>query len=256
MFRPSLACVLSLLTGCATAQQSPDHYRAAAAPTAFIAAVVFVANGAGDSRAASQNLSKVVAETAAPLQIETYVWSLGYKRVVADEVDHDNHMTQGRGLAGAVLAYRHAYPERRICLLGQSAGGIVALSAAEVLPPDSIDRIILLSPSVCTGHDLRPALAASREGIDLFYSEQDRWVLGLGMRIVGTTEEDCRVAAGRVGFIPIINNPTDAALYARLRQHPWDPSLKRTGHDGGHYGNLDPRFLRVYVLPLLGGLQF
>ncbi len=255
MFRPLLACVLLLLAGCVTAQQGRDQYRVASPPTpcaAAVAAVVFVANGAGDSRTASTNLSKVVAETSAPLQVETFVWSRGYKRTIADEVDHANHLAQGRRLAGEVLAYRHAYPERKIYLLGQSAGGAVVLSAAEVLPPNHIERIILLSPSVCTGHDLRPALTAACVGIDLFYSYKDRWVLGLGMRAFGTTEGDCRVAAGRVGFQAIVGNPTDAALYAKLRQHPWDPSLSWTGHDGGHFGNLEPSFLRTYVLPLLG----
>jgi hypothetical protein len=120
-----------------------------------------------------------------------------------------------------------------------------------LLPPNSIDRIVLLSPSVCTGHDLRPALEASREGIDLFRSDEDRWVLGLGMRIVGTTDGDCREAAGRVGFKPIVHNPTDAALYAKLRQHSWDPNVKWTGNNCGHFGNLEPEFLRAYVLPLL-----
>jgi pimeloyl-ACP methyl ester carboxylesterase len=254
MFRPLLACVLSMLMlGCATTQQRRDPYRVASAPTARVSAVVFVANGAGDSRSASQTLSEVVAETSARLQIETFVWSRGYKRIVADQVDHENHLAQGRRLAGEVIAYRQAYPNRRICLLGQSAGGAVVLSAAELLPQNSIDRIILLSPSVCTGHDLRPALRASREGIDLFHSNKDRWILGLAMRIVGTTEGDCRVSAGRVGFQSIVNNPTDAALYAKLRQHPWDSSLTWTGHNGDHFGNLEPKFLRAYVLPLLGG---
>jgi pimeloyl-ACP methyl ester carboxylesterase len=253
MSRLLLACFLSMLTGCATTQQSRDHYRVASTPIAPVSAVVFVANGAGDSRSASQNLSKVVAETSAPLQIETFVWSRGCKRIVADQVDHDNHLAQGRRLAGEVTAYRQAYPNRRICLLGQSAGGAVVLSAAELLPPNSISRIILLSPSVCTGYDLRSALQACHEGIDLFCSQTDRWVLGLAMRVVGTTEGDCRRAAGRLGFETIVNTPTDAALYARLRQHSWDPSVKWTGHNGGHFGNLEPKFLCAYVLPLLAG---
>jgi pimeloyl-ACP methyl ester carboxylesterase len=215
--------------------------------------VVFVANGAGDGRSASQNLSDVVAEARAPIQVQTFAWSTGYKRFVADQADRENHLAQGRKLAAAVLAYRDAYPNRRIYLLGQSAGGAVVLAAAEALPPGSIDRIILLSPSVCTGRDLRPALAASRAGIDHFYSNNDRWVLGLGMRIVGTTEGDCRVAAGRVGFTPIIHNSVDAALYAKLRQHAWDANAAGADHDGRHFGNLEPRFLREYVLPLLGG---
>ncbi|MBI2803877.1 MAG: hypothetical protein HYX68_02720 [Planctomycetes bacterium] len=252
MRAPLFVCFVLLLTGCATARQGRGPYRVASPPAAPISGVVFVANGAGDSRTASQNLAAVVAQTAAPLKIETFAWSRGYRRFVADQVDEDNHAAQGRRLADAVLAHRQAFPNRRIYLVGQSAGGAVVLNAVKSLPPSSIERIVLLSPSVCTGLDLRQALTVSREGIDLFHSERDRWVLGLGMRVVGTTDGACRVAAGRVGFKTIVTNPTDAALYSRLRQHPWNASVTWTGHNGGHFGNLEPKFLRAYVLPLLG----
>jgi pimeloyl-ACP methyl ester carboxylesterase len=215
------------------------------------AAVVFVANGAGDSRAASKSLAEAVMATRTPLQINSFAWSLGSKRVIADQVDQDNHQAQGRRLAEELAAYRQAFPQRRICVLGQSAGNAVVLRAAELLPPNSIDRAILLSPSVSAGYDLRPPLQACREGIDLFHSHKDRWILGMGMRVVGTTDGASRQAAGRVGFKPLVETAADAALYARLRQHAWDASVKWSGHDGGHFGNLEPRFLSAYVLPLL-----
>ena len=53
---------------------------------AYAAGVVFVANGSGDSRTVSTNLSRVAAETGTPLQVEAVVWSLGYGRNVADHV--------------------------------------------------------------------------------------------------------------------------------------------------------------------------
>jgi pimeloyl-ACP methyl ester carboxylesterase len=252
MFKPFIAGVLCVLTGCAASQQSRDFYRAAAAPTASVSAVVFVANGAGDSRAASKNLATAATAASAPLQVEGFRWSHGDNRVLADQIDQDNHRAQGRRLAALVIAYRQAHPSRRVYLLGHSAGGAVVLSAAEWLPPNSIDRMVLLSPSVCTDYDLRPALAASREGIDHFYSKLDRWVLGLGMRAIGATDGDCGVAAGRVGFQSYAHTVTDAALYAKLRQHPWDLSAQWTGHYGGHFGNIEPRFLRHYVVPLFG----
>lgn len=250
MRRPLLGLLLSLVAGCTT-QQRRSYYIAAPAWTVPPAGVVYVANGAGDSREVSRNLSRVVIEASAPLQIETQLWSHGAGRFVADQVDHDNHLVEGRELATQVIAYRHANPCRRICLLGQSAGCAVILSAAEVLPPGYIDRIVLLAPSVCTAYDLRPALRVAREGIDAFYSEEDRWVLGLGVRIVGTAEGGCRTAAGRVGFSPIISTHTDALLYSRLRQHPWNPVVRWSGNDGGHFGNHEPEYLRAYVLPLL-----
>jgi pimeloyl-ACP methyl ester carboxylesterase len=213
--------------------------------------VVFVANGSGDFRTVSANLGEVVAEISPPLQVETFVWSHGYGRYVTDHVDHANHLRCGRRLADQVAAYRQAYPERRIYLIGHSAGCAVVLAAAEALPPDSVDRIVLLAPSVCVCYDLRPALRSARRGIDVFHSGADTVILGLGMRIVGTAEHGCRTAAGQCGFTPILSCPADALLYSRLRQHPWDPVVQWSGNDGGHYGSNRPGFLRAYVLPLL-----
>ena len=253
MWRLRAAFLLTVATGCVATSRRPETSRATAPAVGPPAGVVFVANGAGDFRALSQNLATVLTETGAPLQIKTVEWSLGYRRYVADQVDHANHLVQGRRLAAEVTAYRANYPERRIYLLGHSAGCAVLLIAAESLPPDSLDRMILLAPSVCENYDLRPALRACRCGIDAYHSSRDRWILGLGVRIVGTTEGSCRSAAGLHGFAPVMANSQDAALYARLRQHPWDPVVEWTGHDGGHFGGNQTAFLRAYVLPLLSG---
>ena len=122
-----------------------------------------------------------------------------------------------------------------------------------MLPPDGVDRIVLLAPSVCMAYDLRPALRTARCGIDVFHSSQDRLILGLGMLIVGTAEHGCRTAAGQYGFTPVVAGPADATLYSNLRQHGWDPAVQWSGNDGGHYGSNRAGFLRAYVLPLLAG---
>lgn len=243
-------CVLPLLTGCWGAVYHRDVYHAVASPANPVG-VVFVANGSGDFRTVSRNLSQVVAETSAPLQIETCTWSHGYGRYLIDHVDHANHLDHARPLAIQVAATRQAYCNRRIYLVGHSAGCAVVLAAAEMLPPDSVDRIILLAPSVCAAYDLRPALRAARQGIDVFHSSQDRVILGLAMQIVGTADRRSRTAAGQDGFTPVIACPADAVLYGKLRQHPWDPAVDWTGNNGGHYGSNRAAFLRAYVLPLL-----
>jgi pimeloyl-ACP methyl ester carboxylesterase len=244
------ACLL-LLTGCCAAGSRPEVYHAALPATRPPVGVVFVANGSGDFRTVTAHLERVVTEASVPLQIETFVWSLGYGRYVADHVCHANHQAQARQLACQVAAYRQAYPGHRVYLIGHSTGCAIVLMAAEQLPPGSIDRIIVLAPSVCETYDLRPALRTARDGIDAFYSNEDRWTLGLGMRIVGTAERGCRTAAGQYGFTPVIACPADAELYRKLRQHPWDPVVAWSGHDGGHFGSNQAGFLRAYVLPLL-----
>jgi pimeloyl-ACP methyl ester carboxylesterase len=247
-----LPCFLvPLLAGCCTTCPRPDPYRAASPPAPNASAVVFVADGSGDARTISPSLARLAAAAGVPLQVEAVAWSLGYRRVVADHVNHDNHLAQGRLLAGRVAAYRQACPGRKVYLVGYSAGCDVVLAAAEALPPGSVDRVVLLAPAVCAAYDLRPTLRASRGGVDSFHSERDGLVLGLGVWVLGSADGGCRTAAGRYGFTPVIACPADAALYAGLRQHAWDPAVAWSGHDGGHYGSVQAGFLRAFVLPLL-----
>jgi pimeloyl-ACP methyl ester carboxylesterase len=245
------AYLLPLIAGCCAAGNRAEVHYAASVPTVSPAGIVFVADGSGDFRTVSMNLKKVAAEAGVPLEVQALAWSHGYLRYLIDHMDHSNHLEQGRRLAMQVSLYRQAAPNRRIYLIGHSAGCAVVLAAAEMLPPNSVDRIILLAPSVCTSYDLRRALATAYLGVDVFHSSRDRMILGIGMLIVGTAEGGCRTAAGQCGFTPVIATPADAALYAKLRQHPWDPAVEWTGHHGGHYGTNRADFLRAYVLPLL-----
>jgi pimeloyl-ACP methyl ester carboxylesterase len=238
---PALLCS-ALVTACT------PGVAAAQAPVAQ--GVVIVCDGSGDIRTLSAGMARAVAEARLPLYVETFVWSHGYGRYVIDHADHRNHLAMGRLLAERVLAWRRCYPGLKIYLAGHSAGNAVVLAAAERFPPDTVDRIVLLAPSVSPGYDLRAALASSREGIDAFISDHDRIVLDFAMRVVGTADRRWGPAAGRVGFRPVVCTPTDAALYTRLRQHSWDPVVSWTGHEGGHYGNNRCAFLSAYVLPL------
>jgi pimeloyl-ACP methyl ester carboxylesterase len=212
--------------------------------------VVIVANGSGDFRTVSLGLSRAVCEAGVPLRVETFVWSHGFGSYVTDHVDHCNQVEQGRRLACLVACYRRACPCRAVYLVGHSAGCAVVLAAAEALPPGSVERVVLLAPSVSTDYDLRPALGCTRLGIDAFCSRRDVFTLGLAMALVGTADRCRAPAAGRVGFQPVLVNPTDAALYTKLRQHCWDPCVCWTGHQGFHYGSNRKDFARAYLLPL------
>jgi pimeloyl-ACP methyl ester carboxylesterase len=246
-----LALTVAMLAGCQSAGRFTAERRAPSCPSVAPAGIVLVADGAGDYRDLSHHLNDIVGETSTPLHVETIAWSHGYRRIVADQVDHDNHRAHAQRLAAYVLGYRQAHPSRAVYFVGMSAGCEVLLSAAELLPPDSIDRIVLLAPSVCAYRDLRPALRTTAGGIDVFSSHKDRLVLGLGTTVTGTTEGGCRAAAGRTGFRPVVTSPDDAALYQRLRQYPWQPSQRAYGNDGGHFGSTQPDFLRSHVVPLL-----
>ncbi len=236
----------ALTAGCATTGQQPVSC-GCVSPNAD---VVFVADGSGDYRTTSAALCQASRDTGTPLRIETFAWSHGYGRMLADHLDHCNHLDEGRRLAAAVAAARETCPERAVYLVGHSSGCAVMLAAADASPTGSLERIVLLAPAVSKDYDLRPALRASRQGIDVFTSRRDVGALGFGTTIAGTADRRWSAAAGRVGFDPIVTCPGDDALYAKLRNHPWDPAVAWTGNRGSHYGTLQQGFTRAYLLPL------
>lgn len=214
--------------------------------------LVFAVDGAGGFEAASRSVQQTVAADHLPLDVRCYHWTHGYCRILADEVHAAHQRRQARKLAALILSCRQECPNRPISLVGHSAGCGLALLVAESLPPNTLDRIVMLAPAVSVRRDLRAVLASTCRGVDVFYSKDDWICLGLFVLFTGTTDH-CwtRAAAGKVGFQPTIESPEDAALYAKLHQYPWDESLKWTGHKGGHYGAYQPGYLRAFVLPLL-----
>jgi pimeloyl-ACP methyl ester carboxylesterase len=244
--------LLPLAGGCAsTSGNAPP---ASLYPVEKASGIVLCADGSGGPGGTTQILQQVVAETRAPLRVEMVDWSHGSGRYLADHLLWGNIERSGLALARQIQALRERYPDKKIHLIGQSAGCAVLLVAAEALPPNTVDRIVLLAPSVSTRYDLRPSLRSARQGIDVYYSRHDWVVLGLGMALSGTTDRDLAPAAGRVGFRRVITKPGDEALYAaRLRQYEWNPSVAWTGNNGQHFGPRSPKHLQAYVLPLLVG---
>jgi pimeloyl-ACP methyl ester carboxylesterase len=236
----------ALLAGCATVRPTTVRMQAPDQPTN---GVVFVADGSGDLRQVSDNLAACALESPRPLAVKRVEWSHGKGSVFSDLYDAAHHKQQGKILAQQILAYRQTHPAQRVCLIGYSSGASVVLAAAEHLPPCTVDRMVLLAPSVASRHDLRPALRASREGIDAFLSEWD--VISIALFAVGTGDGFGTPVAGRSGFSPVVQSPADELLYQGLRQHWWAGPAQWQGHDGGHYGCYHPDFLRQQVLPLL-----
>jgi pimeloyl-ACP methyl ester carboxylesterase len=213
--------------------------------------ITYVADGSGDLRQVSDALAAVVAEANAPMTVQRIQWSHGKGAVFPDLYSNDHHQTQGQALANQVLEYRKTHPADRICLIGYSSGASVALAAAERLPPNTIDRFLLLSPTVAARHDLRPVLRSSREGIDTFNSEWD--AICAVLFAMGTGDGFGQAVAGRGGFVPQGDTPEDEQLYKGLRQHFWKGPDQWQGHDGSHFGCFNRDFLRAQVLPRVLG---
>jgi pimeloyl-ACP methyl ester carboxylesterase len=213
--------------------------------------VVLCVPGAGGFPLICETLAEGIQEQGLPLATEPFEWTHGYLRVLSDHLDTEHICCQAHRLAGRIAALKQECPTRSVSVLAHSAGCMVCLEAARLLPPNSLNHMILLAPAVSAEYDLRPALACAAGGVDVFYSRRDWWALGLGIAVLGTADRRWEAAAGRVGFQPEGVCPGDEALFARLRQHPWDWCMTWAGNWGGHYGAYRPTYLRAYVLPLL-----
>jgi pimeloyl-ACP methyl ester carboxylesterase len=227
----------------------PAQKTAWSPPSAQVSGVVFAADGAGSLGGSSVALQKALVDAKVPLEVKPVAWSHRSGRILADQMDYAHARAEGERLAAEVRACRQARPTGRIYLVGHSAGSAVVLSAVEALPPGSVDGIALLAPAISAQYDLRPALR--RCPIDVFYSAQDRFYLGVGVAIVGTTDRHWSAAAGRTGFQVNGHSADDQALFARLHQHPWSAADERTDNYGGHFDGIQQAFLRVHVVPLL-----
>jgi pimeloyl-ACP methyl ester carboxylesterase len=234
-------------SGCASRAQIVHSY----APPCPPRGVVFTVDGAGGYHATSAAIQETIQQSGTPLSVEVFDWSHGCGEVIADQTDLPHICQQGQRLAHQIWTVRQHRPATEIYLVAHSAGSAVALTALQHLPPDSVDRLVLLAPSVSAHYDLRAPLRACRGGIDVFYSERDVGYLWLAVGIVGLADRRWGCAAGRVGFDTCGETPADHALYTRLHQHPWNPSVAWSGHKGGHYGVHHHCFVRAYILPLL-----
>lgn len=241
----AMALAVLLAGGCLTLRRD----RPTELPAAPAGAVVFVADGAGNFQAASDSLRKAIRKHHAPVHVVTFVWSHGYYRIVADQLGFRHAQAQGKRLAHEVQAYAALHSHTPIYLLGHSAGATVVLSALENLPPGTVERAFLLSPSVSANYDVRPAVQSVSLGLHVYYSRHDYWYLGLATHFLGTADRRFfQPASGRVGFDVDDHDP---ALWGKLIQRPWTPADGFTKNFGGHFGNYQPDFLRFYLLPLV-----
>lgn len=252
---PSSRCLwllsgLVLVAGCAQPGVARLGPSAAAPPPAKTeTGVVFIVNGAGGSTMLSDNLIPLVREAGLPLGTEVITWTLG-QGVFADHSSVTRHAQAARSLVDRIAAYRASHPHNSVTLVGHSSGSHIVLLAAASLPENSLDRIILLAPSVAASYDLAPALRATRCGIDSFSSAGDG-VLGAVDAFMNTADGQAGPAAGRTGFAPPVNGSPAAPLYGRLRQHRYRASYQLHGNFGGHYGWARSAFLREVIVPIL-----
>jgi pimeloyl-ACP methyl ester carboxylesterase len=215
--------------------------------------IVFVVGGIGglDPLQAAAPLALPLAGVSH--EVRVFEWTHGKARLLRDLQDTRYLLCQARRLAEDVRDVRRQHPDWPIYLMGHSAGAAVVLAAAEELPAQSLERIVLLSAAVSPEFDLRSALRATRHEIVSFHCGHDRLALQLGTSLFGTVDRVYGPAAGMEGFRPPADLDADGLrLYEKLVQVPWrfDMALESCG-GGGHHATCMPLFLARRVAPWL-----
>ncbi len=220
--------------------------------TGPIPGVVFVVGGVGGFDFVGSSAQKALPRAGVRHEIREFVWTHGWGQILKDLQDTRHLLRKADQLAAEVLLVRATRPEQPVFLVGKSGGTALVLAAAERLPPQTVERIILLSPAVSPAFDLSAAFRATKGEIVSFYSRYDQLVLGWGTRQFGTADRVYGPSAGLCGFVvPPDLDEADRACYQRLVQIPWNPAMILKGHTGSHVGTSMPAFLAKEVAPWL-----
>jgi hypothetical protein len=233
--------------------QGKPKARPARAPAEDVTrGVVFIVEGIGGFGGVIASADHSLPKAGVSHEIRAFIWTHGRGQLFKDLQDHRYMQRKSEELAEEVLAYKKSHPDRPVYLVGKSGGAGIVLTAAEYLPPATLERIILLSPAVAANYDLRPALRATRREIVSFYSIHDHFVLGWGTTQFGTIDRVYGPAAGWRGFVePAGFTDADELTYGRLVQLAWRSDMILEGNLGNHLGSSMPGFLAKEVAPWL-----
>jgi pimeloyl-ACP methyl ester carboxylesterase len=163
--------------------------------------------------------------------------------------DLARNQERARRIAFQLAGYQVSYPDRPVTLIGYSGGAGIAALAAESLPESvCLERLILIGAALSPDYDLSKARSQCRRGVVNFYSERDRWILGLGTLWFGTIDRRKTPSAGCQGF----RDSSGALLdFPDLLQAAWRPDWARLGHRGNHVGWLSSRWAREVLADYL-----
>jgi pimeloyl-ACP methyl ester carboxylesterase len=247
---PSLALLVLAAGNRAAAQDPPPPTPVEPAPVK--PGVVYVVGGVGGMDILGMSAQWALPRAGVPHVIRNFVWTHGFGRLFKDLQDTRHLLAKAEELARDIRRLKAEDPDRPVYVVGKSGGTGLVLAAAEMLPPNTLERIVLLSAAVSPGYDLRRALKATRGQIVSFYSDYDLLILGWGTSQFGTVDRVYGPSAGLRRFsVPTGLSDADRALYQRLVEVPWKPRMICEGHTGAHFGTSLPAFLGKEVAPWL-----
>lgn len=138
-------------------------------------------------------------------------------------------------------------PNRRIHVMGLSAGTAIVLSALEQVPDEvHVNHVVLFSPSVSALRDLTPAMQHVSGQLYATCSPHD----GIVKTLVINADGGPGPPAGRSGFrMPSRAGEATQAAYRRVINLPWQPSYVGYDWDGGHTAVTRSKFVKAVIAP-------
>lgn len=242
----ALASIVLLLVGCMG--PLPMQPLGAVAPFGHDATLIYVP-GIGGQGSPDAGWLRGLRAGGYDGKVEIIDWT-GPIDPIAALWDHRLHHRQAQRIAERIRGLRTTAPKAPIMLVGHSAGaGLVVLALQDLPPGAKVDGVVLMAPALSRTYDLSAALRHVDGRADVFCSDRDTLVLGLGTALFGTVDGVHGDAAGHSGFI----RPARAAgrQYAKLRTHLYSHARQSYGDDGGHFGVLSSGLAAAVVAPLL-----
>lgn len=214
--------------------------------------VLFILDGVGGFQFSPVMIRRALRQNRSTMGTIWYRWQFGLPgEIWTDLMWIRRNRVMGAQLARKILAFHRRYPQTTIHLTAFSGGAGIAAFACESLQRPIIETLLLGCPALSPTFNLAPALRCVNRAVTLI-SHKDRFLLGWGTTIFGTTDRKFGSAAGRMGFaIPAGLPAADRREYDKLRQIHWSPAFKLDGHHGGHTGWMNERFLAKHLIPLL-----
>ena len=153
-------------------------------------------------------------------------------------------------IAGRILEYKEAYPDRPVHLVGHSAGAGMSLFVLQELADIcSVDSVVLLAAAISRRYDVQAVAENTKRGVWNFSSKVDIAADVVGTTVFGNMDRKHGWSAGAMGFKLDAADLTDT----KVHEVPYRVGMAKHWNFGGHFGCTNVSFVSRYVAPIIAG---
>lgn len=239
-FTRSILILLITCVGCGSSSQTHSHDS--------LGVLILVPGVNGDGPWYAQ-LKQGLRDGGVTARIDAFSWGAPGPLFAMNFNSKGIHEGAEKGLAAKLKKLLDDPKNAPIIIIGHSAGAGVTVGALARLPAGkTVDRVVLLHPSLSPKFDLTPALARIRTSLTVFHSERDTGFLKWRTGSFGTYDGVKTTAAGNCGFDL---SSLSSELRAKVKQIPYEQRFEQLDNDGGHFSPTSRRFIEQVVAPLV-----